>query len=138
MKWLVLTGLLVIAAACSKDKDPGFTSAEGKWKYTTADGKIAVTFELVKSGSGLDLTNQTIKVDGALYNAEKVIDGVNLPTIGTIRINANDAKAVYPYRIEFKNGVVSTDFKKIEVPDGTYTFPWPTLNTLKTVVIERQ
>jgi hypothetical protein len=139
MKWIIIASLLLVALACSKDKDPGFTSAEGKWKYTTPDSKIAVTFELVKTPSGgFDITNPTIKIDGTLYNAEKQISGVSLPVIGTIRINANDSKAVYPYNIIFNNGVVSSDFTKIEVPDATYTFPWPTVKALKTIVIERQ
>lgn len=139
MKRIIIASLLLVALACSKDKDPGFTSAEGKWKYTTPDSKIAVTFELVKTPSGgLSVTTQTIKVDGVAFESASLIDGVSLPNISTIRINANDAKAVYPYNIIFKNGVVSSDFTKIEVPDATYTFPWPTVQALKTVIIERQ
>ncbi len=139
MKQIRIAILLLVLLACSKDKDPGFTSAEGKWKYVTSDGKIAVTFELVKIPSGgLDITNPTMKIDGTLYNAEKQISGVNLPVIGTIRINANDSKAVYPYNIIFNNGVVRSDFTKIEVPTGSYTFPWLTVKPLSAVIIERQ
>lgn len=130
----------MVALACSKDKDPGFTSAEGKWKYTTSDGKIAVTFELTKTSSGgLTISSQPIIVDGVAFESASLIDGVSLPSnIATIRINANDSKAVYPYNIIFKNGVVNSDFTKIEVPDATYTFPWPAVKALKTIVIERQ
>lgn len=139
MKSILLICLLALTFACSKDKDPGFTSAEGKWKYTTTDGKVAVTFDLVKTSTGgLDITSPTIKIDGTLYNAEKQISGVSLPVIGMIRINANDAKAIYPYNIIFNNGVVNNDFTKIEVPIGSYTFPWPTVKALSAVVIERQ
>ena len=139
MKRIIIASLLLVAWACSKDKDPSFSSAEGKWKYTTPDSKVAVTFELVKTpSSGLDITSPIIKIDGTLYNAEKQISGVSLPVIGTIRINANDSKAVYPYNIIFNNGVVNSDFTKIEVPDATYTFPWPTVKALKSIVIERQ
>lgn len=139
MRWIISASLLLVALACSKDKDPGFTSAEGKWKYTTPDGKIEVTFELTKTSSGgLIISSQTINVDGVAFESANQIDGVSLPTIATIRINANDSKAVYPYNIIFKNSVVNSDFTKIEAPDATYTFPWPTVKALKAVVIERQ
>jgi hypothetical protein len=139
MKRIIIASLLLVALACSKDKDPAFTSAEGKWKYTTPDGKIAVTFELAKTSTGgLMISSQTIQVDGVAFESANQIDGVSLPTIATIRINANDSKAIYPYNIIFKNGVVNSDFTKIEVPDATYTFPWPTVKALKTVVVERQ
>ena len=72
-----------------------------------------------------------MKVNGIQYSTEKQIAGVNLPTIASIRFNANDSKAVYPYYIQFLNGKVSSDFKKIEVPDGEYTYPWGTTVTLK-------
>ncbi len=139
MKRIIIASLLLVALACSKDKDPGFSSAEGKWKYTTPDSKVAVTFELVKtSAGGLEITAQTIKVDGVSFESASLIEGVSLPNIGTLKINANDAKAVYPYNIIFKNGVVNSDFTKIEAPDASYTFPWPTVKPLTTVVIERQ
>ncbi len=139
MKWIIITCLLALNIGCSKDKDPGFSSAEGKWKYTTSDGKIAVTFELAKTSTGgLTITTQTIMVDGVAFESASLIDGVSLPSIATIRINANDSKAVYPYNIIFKNSVVNSDFTKIEAPDATYTFPWPTVKPLKTIVIERQ
>jgi hypothetical protein len=139
MKRIIIASLLLVAMACSKDKDPAFTSVEGKWKYTTPDGKIAVTFELTKTSSGgLTISSQPIIIDNVSFESASLIDGVSLPNIATIRINANDAKAVYPYNIIFKNGVVNSDFTRIEVPDATYTFPWPAVKALKTVVIERQ
>jgi hypothetical protein len=139
MKWIIITCLLALNVGCSKDKDPGFSSAEGKWKYTTPDGKIAVTFELTKTTTGgLTISSQPIMVDGVAFESASQIDGVILPNIATIRINANDSKAVYPYNVTFKNCVVNSDFTKIEVPDATYTFPWPTVKALKAVVIERQ
>ncbi len=139
MKRIVVACLLMLALGCSKDKDPAFSSAEGKWKYTTPDGKIAVTFELTKTSTGgLTISSQPIMIDGVAFESASQIDGVSLPNIATIRINANDKKAVYNYYLTFKNGVVNNDFTKIEVPDGTYTFPGLTVKTLKTVVIERQ
>ena len=132
---VILSTFLIIS--CSKSSS-GPSSAEGKWTYTTSDGKITVDFELVKTSSGsLDVQNQSIKINGALYNAEKEITGVNLPTIASIRINANDSKAVYPYYILFSNGKVSGDFKRIDIPDGEYTFPWGTTVTMKSVAIVR-
>lgn len=140
MKRIRIAILLLVALACSKDKDPGFSSAEGKWKYATPDGKIAVTFELAKTTSGgLTISSQPIIVDGIAFESANQIDGVSLPNIATIRIQANDAKAIYPFDIVFKNSVVNNDFTKIEAPDATYRIPpWQTVKTLKTVVIERQ
>lgn len=138
MKKYLLLFFLLIAGCSSKHRDPGFTSVEGKWTYTTPDNKIAVTFELAKtSGNDLVIQNQTMKIDGTSYNSfGQIIAGV-LPAIQKIRINANDAAAVYNYNIEFNNCSVSTDFKTIEVPTATYTWPWPTVNTLSSVKITR-
>jgi hypothetical protein len=132
---LLLIGLIILG--CSKHKDPGFTSAEGKWTYTTPDSKIGVTFELVKNGSGLDIQNQTIKVDAVAYQSAGQITGVSLPAIQLVRINANDSKAVFNYNIEFDNGTVSSDFKIISVATATYTWPWGTTNTLTAIKITR-
>jgi hypothetical protein len=138
MKNLLLFILLILAAGCSKHKDPGFTSAEGKWTYATPDAKIAVTFDLVKNSSGgLDIQNQTIKIDGTLYQSVSQITGVILPSIQKIRINANDAKIVYPYNIEFNTGTVSGDFKTITFSTATYTWPYPTVLNLTTVKVTR-
>lgn len=135
--FVIAISLVGVAGACSKSSS-GPTSAEGKWTYTTPDGKITATFELVKTSSGsLDVQNQSLKINGSVYISEKEITGVSLPDIASIRINANDAKAVYPYYVKFLNGKVSSDFKRIDVPDGEYTFPWGTTNTLKNVSIVR-
>jgi hypothetical protein len=140
MKQIIIASLLLVALSCSKDKDPGFSSVEGKWKYTTPDGKIAVNFELTTTSTGgLTISSQPIIVDGSTFASTNQIDGVSLPNIATIRILANDAKAVYPFDIVFVNGVVNADFTKIEVPDVTYRIPpWQTVKTLKAVAIERQ
>ena len=131
--WLV--GTLMIA--CSKETS-GPSSAEGKWAYTTSDGKISVTFDLVKTAGGtLDLQNPTIKVNGTSGVAAGLMTGVSLPTIGSIRINANDPALTYNYSITFTNGAVSGDFKRIEVPSGNYTYPWGTTVALTAVVITR-
>src|SRR5258708_30444039 len=104
MKKRLILMLLIMVGCTSKHKDPGFTSAEGKWTYTTPDSKMAVTFELVKSAaSALAIQNQTIKIDGTGYFSAAQITGVSLPSIQKIRINANDAVAVFPYNIEFDN-----------------------------------
>ena len=128
---------LVVLAACSS-KEPGLTSPEGKWSYTTPDGKIAVTFEVIKvSANVFDIQNQTMKLDGALVNAEKEVVAFTSTTIEKIRINANDTKAVYPYNIVFNTATISTDFKTINVPTATYTFPWGTTKSLADIVIQR-
>jgi len=136
MKRLLLFCLVVLAACSSKD--PGLTSPEGKWSYTTPDGKIAVTFEVIKvSDNVFDIQNQTMKLDGALVNAEKEVVAFTSTTIEKIRINANDSKAVYPYNIVFNTATISTDFKTIKVPTATYTFPWGTTKSLTDIVIQR-
>ncbi|MBY0433863.1 MAG: hypothetical protein K2U26_07125 [Cyclobacteriaceae bacterium] len=128
--------LVMFCAACKKESGP--SSAEGKWAYTTPDGKIAVTFDLVKNSSGsLDIQNPTMVVDGVSGNAVAQLSGVSLPSITSIRISANDAKLVYPYSITFANGKVSGDFKRIDVPAGEYTFPWGSVKTLTAVAIGR-
>lgn len=128
---------LVVALSCSKDDGPTFTSPEGNWAYTTPDGKIAVTFEVVKSGSAFDLKAQTITVDGTLCNAEKEVVSFTATSVQKIRINANDAKVTYPFDIIFNGGTVSGDFKTIEVPNATYVFPWGKTNTLTDIQITR-
>ena len=133
----ILVSIIILVTGCSKSAS-GPTSAEGKWTYTTPDGKMKVDFELIKTASGsLDIQNQAMKVDGTSYNSEKQLAGVSLPTIASIRINVNDAKAVYPYYIQFLNGKVSSDFNRIEVPDGEYSFPWGTTVKLKSVSVTR-
>jgi hypothetical protein len=135
----IYIAVLILTMACSKHKDPGFSSAEGKWGYTTVDGKIAVTFVLAKSSAGvLTIQSQTITVDGTLYNSASQMTDVSLPAIEKIRINANDAKAVYPFEIIFNKCTVSADFKTISFTSGSYTFPYPMSNNLTVLKISRQ
>jgi hypothetical protein len=136
LKVLLIIAFVGLAGACSKSSS-GPTSAEGKWSYTTPDSKMSVTFDLVKTSSGsLDIQNPTIKIEGVSYIAAAVMTGVALPLIGQIRINANDAKAVYPFDIKFNNGKVNSDFTKIDVPDGEYTYSGGSVS-LKTIAIGR-
>jgi hypothetical protein len=136
MKRLLFIGLLAVAGC--KDKDPGLTSPEGKWTYTTPDKKIAVTFEVIKEPSGeFDIQNQTMKINDIPANAEKEVIGFTSTSITRIRINANDAKAVYPFNIVFSNAVISGDFKQISVPTATYTYPWGTTVNLTDITIQR-
>lgn len=132
-KYISLFAILItlLAGACSKSSS-GPTSAEGNWKYTTPDGKVSVTFTLVKNTSGsLDISSYTYAKDGVTYLAAGTISGVNLPAIGSIRINANDPKAVYPYYIQFTTGTVSSDFKRIDVVSAEYSYPG--LSDIKTL-----
>jgi hypothetical protein len=129
--------LLLSFANCGKI-DTGPSSAEGAWTYTTPDGKMTVTFDLVKTASGsLEIQHQTMKIDGTTCNAEQQMVGVDLPVIGSIRINANDAKVTYPYYIEFLNTRVSSDFRLINAVTAEYTFPWGTKKSLTSVAIVR-
>ena len=137
LRLVVVVSFFMIVAACSKSNS-GPSSAEGNWTYTTPDGKIKVNFELVKTSSGsLDVQNQSIRIDGTVYMAEKEITGVSLPDIAKIRINANDAKITYPYYVQLLNGKVSGDFKRIDVPTGSYTFPYPTVVALANISVVR-
>jgi hypothetical protein len=131
--------LIVLLTACKKDDDgPKFASAEGNWTYTTPDGKIGVDFTLTKSGTAWSVTNPVIRVEGNAGNAEVLADGINPPTIQSIRINANDAKLTYDYSIEFTNGTVNSDFTKIEVPGAVYTWPIDKANSLTSISIVRK
>ena len=137
MKWIVLL-CCVLAFACSKDKTPGFTSPAGKWMYTTPDGKIAVTFEVITTSTAVfDIQNQTLKINDVLAKAEKQVVDFTATSIGKIRINANDAKAIYPYEIIFNTASISSDFELINVPTATYTYPWGTTITLTNITIKR-
>lgn len=83
--FIIVISLVGVAGACSKSSS-GPTSAEGKWIYTTPDGKITATFELVKASSGsLDVQNQSLKINGSVYISEKEITGVSLPDIASLR-----------------------------------------------------
>lgn len=127
----------ILLLSC-QDSDPGFTSPEGKWSYTTPDGKIAVTFDVIKALSGsFDIQNQTLKIDNVSANAEKEVVGFTSTTIEKIRINANDSKAVYPYTIVFNNSTISSDYNQINVPTVTYTYPWGTTSSLTGIIITR-
>jgi len=136
MKKLLLL-LSIVALLSCKDDDPKFSSAEGNWTYTTPDGKIGIDFTLVKSGTTWSVTNESITVDGTKGMAAVTFDNINPPTIGFIRINANDTKLTYPYYISF-SGTVSDDFTQIKGPDATYTWPENKTNQLTDITISRK
>jgi hypothetical protein len=139
MKGVTVGCLIVLLsfADCSKSSS-GPSTAEGKWTYTTPDSKIVVTFDLVKTSSGsMEIQNQTMKIDGTACESVVQTTGVNLPDIESIRISANDSKVTYPYYIKFLNAKVSSDFKRMDVPSGEYTFPWGTTKTLTSIAIVR-
>lgn len=139
MKNYLLLIFLLVMGCSSKHKDPGFTSVAGNWTYITPDAKVAITFELVKvTSDSVSIAKQTMKLDGTMYQSAAEITGVSLLTFQKIRINANDIIAVYPYSIEFDNCTVSSDFKTINVPSGTYTWPWGKTNALAGIKITRQ
>src|SRR6478609_971057 len=137
MSRLLLIFILFVTLVSCKDKDPGLTSPVGSWAYTTPDGTIAVTFDVVASSSGFDIQNQTIKVNGVDAKAEKTVTAFTSTGFQKIRINANDAVVTYPYDINFNNGEVSSDFKTITVPTATYSYPYGTTNNLSKITITR-
>lgn len=137
---IVVFFALGMLSGCSKESTPGPSSAEGKWTYTTPDGKITVDFELVKTTAGsVDLQNSAIVVNGTTSGLTAgQITGVSLPDIAMIRINANDATLVYPYSITFSTAKVTSDFNSIVAANVEYTYPWGTLKSLTTVTISRK
>lgn len=138
--WSYFLLAIALLTNCSSKSDPsGPTSAEGKWTYTTPDGKISVDFDLVKTTSGsLDLQNPAIKVNSTSGAAAGQLTGVSLPDISMIKINANDAVLVYPYSITFSMAKVTGDFKTIVAANVDYTYPWGTTKSLTTVTIFRK
>jgi hypothetical protein len=136
-KLITWTLVVLVFGACGSD-DPEFSSAAGVWTYTTPDGKVGVDFELVKNGSTWTATNQVIRLEGTAYKAEIQGSGLTDTAIGSIRINANDTKAVYAYFMLFSGGTISGDFKEIKVPDATYTWPHNKTNVLTDVTISRK
>ena len=137
-KILLIALLFASLLSCKKDKDPGLSSPEGSWTYTTPDGKIGVTFDVVVASSGFDVQNQAIRVNGVDGKAEKTVTAFTSTGFQKIRINANDSKLVSPYDINFNNGVVSGDFKTITVPTATYSYPYGTTNNLSSITITRK
>ena len=130
---------LVVLFSCKVNKDdPAFTSAEGKWTYTTPDSKIKIDFEVVKNATGTYQINGTsLAVDGKTVTPETQTDGINLPAIAMIRFNANDAGLVYPYSIKFISTTVSADFVSMTATSGAFTFPWGTTKNLSSITIKR-
>ena len=127
---------VILFQSCSKE-EPGFDTPAGKWTYLTADGKIGVDFELVNGSACWDLINQSISVEGVKYNAEKQVTSLDPPTLQFIRINANDAQAVYNYNIVFNDATIDEKNTQIKVATGTYTWPYNKTNALKDIVITR-
>lgn len=141
IRWIFSIGaiaLLTFYAGCSKN-DPAPATADGKWTYTTVDGKMKVTFELVKNSAGsVDIKpDATMVVNGTSGNAAAQMSGVNLPTIGSIVINANDAALVYPYTITFTSIKFLSDQNRLDVSSGSYTYPNGVSNTFASISITR-
>lgn len=135
---ILFVALVVVLGSCKKDDDPKFTSAAGTWTYTTPDSKLIVTFELKKSGTTWDAVNPTISVEGTEATAVIQATDVVVPSIGSIRINANDLKVTYPYFVLFSNLEVNGDFTQINVPSASYTWPHDKTNTLTNITITRK
>ena len=136
-KALLIVGL--VACGCgSKHNEPGYTSLAGEWTYTTPDSKIAVNFDLVASGSTLSLQNQTFKLDGTDYQSAAELGGATLTQIASLRINANDAKAVFPFSIELDSCHSTDNYKTMAATKGSYTWPWGTTINLSNVTVSRR
>lgn len=140
MRYSGVLVILLLAMACSKDTPaPSFTSADGVWTYKTPDGSISVDFELKTTGGVLGIVNPaSITVSGTQGVAAAVMNGVALPAIGEIRINANDAGLVLPYAITFTTCSVNSTFTQITAADVSYNYPFGTTKTLSNITLLRK
>jgi hypothetical protein len=130
-----VVGLLLVASfliSC-KDDEPKFTSADGDWVYTTPDSKMTVKFSITTSSGTMAINGTNLVVDGVDTIPVTLESGIT-----SLRFSANDAKLTFPYYIKFTDGVVSSDFTKINVPSAEYTFPYGTTNKLTSITISRQ
>lgn len=136
--------LIFLLMGCGGDDDPGFTSLLGSWTYTTPDGKIITTFDIVGGDTEvLAFENQTITVDGVDGRAEILVENVAETSVGKVRINANDVALVYSFNITFNDLSANDDFTVINVATASYTWPWsstsgPTANQLENIQILRK
>jgi hypothetical protein len=138
--WLAILAL-VLAMGCGKDSStpsPVYTSVDGVWTFTTPDQAITVEFELKTTSGTLGIIANSIKVGGVTGLAAGTLNGVSLPAIGEIRVNANDAALVQPYFISFTVCQVSSNYVTISSADVSYSYPWGTVKTLTDVVITRK
>ena len=137
MRLVLLMALILVA--CGKDAPaPVNTSPDGKWTYTTPDKTIKVVFDMVSTSTTMaDVVNPIIFVANVEGNAASQVDDINLPSIGSLRINANDAGLQYNYYITFTMCSVSADFNKILVADVEYTPSKGKTKTLSNISITR-
>ena len=142
MRSLCLTFLgLILLFGCGKDKavTPVKSNPDGRWTYTTPDNSISVEFDLKSTASGsVEILNPVIVVLGTTGVAAAQMTDINVPSIGTIRINANDSDLVHPFSITFTNCTLSSDFTKILVVEAEYTYPWGFLKKLSNINIIRK
>lgn len=117
----VVLFLVTLYSGCSSSS-PAPSIIDGKWTYTTADGKVKVNFELSTSAAGaVEIKNPaSITVNGITGNGAASVTGVSMPNIGTISINANDAALTYPHSITFAACKFVNTTNKIEVSTGSY------------------
>jgi glyoxylate utilization-related uncharacterized protein len=130
-----VVGLLLVASfliSC-KDDEPKFTSADGDWVYTTPDSKMTVKFSITTSSGTMVINGTKLTVDGVDADLVTIASGIS-----SMRFSTNDAKLTVVYYIRFTDGVVSSDFTKINVPNAEYTFPYGTTNRLTSITISRQ
>jgi len=137
--WVITAAIVGLSFnSCKKDdKDPGFSSAEGKWTYSTPDSKMSITFELAKSANGYKVQNAKLMVDGTAAETVTIPGEIASPAFSTLRFSANDAKLVYDYSLTFNTATINSDFTEIEVSSAEYTFPWGTTNKLSGIIIIR-
>lgn len=139
LTWVVC--MLLLVAGCGKeasDPVPARTSPDGVWTYTTPDKSISVDFELKTSNGVLSVVSASIVVGGTPGDAAAQLTDVNLPVIGKIRVNANDADLDMPYAITFNACSIASDFNSISVADASYTYPWGQIKPLSGITITRK
>ena len=140
MRFILIVAAAALVLGCgSSSPSPVFTSVDGTWTYTTPDKTISVDFELkTTSGGTLEILTSTIKVNNVQGQAAGQLNGVSLPNINEIKVNANDVGLVYPYYISFVNCTVNAGFTQITTTGTEYTYPWGTTKSLTSVTITRK
>lgn len=137
--WSIVVVALIMGACGKETPTPVSTSPDGNWTYTTPDKTIKVSFGLKStSTTSVEVLHPMITVQNVEGEGAAQIDEVDLPSIGRLRINANDPKLVFNYDITFTTCSVSPDFDKIIVSDVLYTYAAGKVKTLTNVNIVRE
>ena len=116
--------LLLLAAACNKDEDPGkYTSINGYWIVRTPDEATGVTFRVDPDSDGLfTVTGVNVRHNGNDYNSKPIdarIIVISANEIESITIVNNSFVAPY-FVIRFQEITVNDDFTEMSINISSY------------------